>query len=93
MPAQGLRAWDNQYMTGNKMLHDDIEIPATEIQIAELMSVLAPAGAIILRKMAFERDKLKQDVERLNKELEWIEGTDGDEEIIERIREEYPEFG
>ena len=38
----------------------DIQVPATEVQIAEAIRVSDPAVADVIRRLAFERDKLKE---------------------------------
>lgn len=37
----------------------DIQIPATEIQIAEAIRLACPEEADVIRRLAFERDRLK----------------------------------
>lgn len=49
---------------------DDLTIPPTEIEISELNMVLLPAGRLILRRLAFQRDMLREQVASLTREKE-----------------------
>ncbi len=43
----------------------DVQIPATEIQIAEAIRLACPEEADVIRRLAFERDSLRERLGRL----------------------------
>jgi len=56
----------------------DVQIPATEIAIAEAVSVSDPDTADTLRRLAFERDGLKQSADAWRKACRFIYETAGE---------------
>lgn len=47
----------------------DIQIPATEQQIAEAIRWAADHDANVIRRLAFEQDRLKEEIEYLKSQL------------------------
>ena len=45
----------------------DLQVPATEIQIAEAIKVSDPDTVNIIRRLAFERDRLRTTLENVHK--------------------------
>lgn len=43
----------------------DVQIPATEIQVAEAIRLSSPEEADVIRRLAFERDSLRERLGRL----------------------------
>lgn len=44
---------------------DEVQVPPTETEVAILTEVLAGGYRLIVRKLAFQRDRLQAEVERL----------------------------
>ena len=54
----------------------DVQIPATEVQIAEAIRLSDPDTADTIRRLAFERDKLVGILRRIRGKLEEMEPAD-----------------
>lgn len=49
---------------------DEVQVPPTETEVAILTEVLAGGYRLIVRKLAFQRDRLQAEVERLRSEID-----------------------
>ena len=64
----------------------DVHIPATETEIAAAVIVSDPDVADTIRRLAFQRDELLEEIERLRTKTPWRDAAAG---ASERLKSQY----